>query len=352
MRKRILAVLLCATMAMSMFAGCSKGGDAEPTGTPTSAPTPEAQPDNKEEENNKEEQTEVTLDLSSALDITSTLKVNDEGTYLVEEVNGGYKVTATETKGEWAFFWFAIDQDVKDYAVVEFVVEGAAGINYLTKLEGGGATAVEVARTLSGSEETIQWEVSADNLTSAGGEMFLIFLNQGVAGATAGNPESITIKSVKLYKKGNGTTTSEPAGTETAALDITSTLAVNEEGTYTLEAVNGAQKVTATATKGEWSFVYFTIDGDAKAYNAVELVVEGKAGTNYLLKLEGGDAAAVESAYTLSGSEETITWSVSADNFTSKGEQKLIIFLNQGQPGATAGAEEYITVKSVKLITK
>lgn len=343
MKKRILAVLLCATMAVGMLAGCGKGDDATPTPTTAPTPTQAAEPTTAPDDNKEAGDDVQVLDQASAIDITSTLKVNDEGTYLVEEVNGGYKVTATETKGEWAFFWFAIDQNVKDYSVVELVVEGKAGTNYLTKLEGADVAAVEVARTLSGTEETIRWEVSADNMTATSGEKFLIFLNQGVLGATAGDPESITIKSVKLYK-----TAEAGAGTATAGLDITSTLAVNEEGTYTVE----GQKVTATATKGEWSFVYFTIDGDAKAYNAVELVVEGKAGTNYLLKLEGGDAAVVESAYTLSGSEETITWEVSADNFTSKGEQKLIIFLNQGNFGATAGDEEYITVKSVKLITK
>ena len=98
-------------------------------------------------------------------------------------------------------------------------------------------------------------------------------------------------------------------------------------------------------------------------YNASTKEIRKKEGVNdtdlisYLTSIIepcscGGDAAAVENAYTLSGSEETVTWEVSADNFTSIGGQKLIIFLNQGVYGATAGDEEFITVKSVKLITK
>ncbi len=38
MKKRLLSVLLCAAMAVSMMAGCGNGGDAEPTTAPTEAP--------------------------------------------------------------------------------------------------------------------------------------------------------------------------------------------------------------------------------------------------------------------------------------------------------------------------
>ncbi len=204
MKKRILSVLLCATMAVGMLAGCGKEDEATPTPTPTTAPTPTqaAEPTTAPDENKEaDEDVKITLNQASAIDITSTLKVYDEGTYLVEEVDGGYKVTATETKGEWSFVYFTIDGDAKAYNAVELVVEGKAGTNYLLKLEGGDAAVVENAYTLSGSEETITWEVSADNFTSVGEQKLIIFLNQGNFGATAGDEEYITIKSVKLITK-------------------------------------------------------------------------------------------------------------------------------------------------------
>lgn len=139
------------------------------------------------------------LESMKPLDLTDTLQINDVKGYVKEEVDGGYKITATEEKGEWAYFWFTIDSNVKAYSTFEIIVEGEAGTNYMTKLEAGGVKATEVARTLSGKEETIYWTVDAENLTETGGEKFIIFLNQGNKGASE-TPEYIIIKSIKLYR--------------------------------------------------------------------------------------------------------------------------------------------------------
>ncbi len=44
MRKKLLGALLCATMALTMFAACGKGGNETPTPTPTATPTAEPTP--------------------------------------------------------------------------------------------------------------------------------------------------------------------------------------------------------------------------------------------------------------------------------------------------------------------
>ena len=151
------------------------------------------------------------IESTTLLDITDTIKINGTSTYILEKETEGYKVTATSSKGTWDYFYFTLDFNVKDYSIFEIVVEGPEGVKYMTKLEAGGVTATEVGRVLSGKEEKIYWTVQPANLTSTGGEKFIIFLNYNVSGANPVNPEYIIIKSIKLYRAVDLNATQESA---------------------------------------------------------------------------------------------------------------------------------------------
>ena len=124
---------------------------------------------------------------------------------------------------------------------------------------------------------------------------------------------------------GNNTENSTEQGTENKKQDlsnITDTMGINDQGSYVVE----GNKITATVDKAEWSFFSYLIKEDAKAMNAVKIEIEdATAGTEILLKLEGGDGRAVEKKITLAGGAQTIIWNVSADNFASDGNGRLLI---------------------------
>ena len=128
--------------------------------------------------------------------------------------------------------------------------------------------------------------------------------------------------------------------------NITDTFGINDVGSYVQE----GNKITATVDKAEWSFFSYLIKVDAKAMNAVKIDIEdGTPGAVVKFKLEGGDGRAVEKDFTLTGGAQTIVWNVSADNFASNGEGKLVVFMAPGQ-FVNAGQEPFMTIKNVGLI--
>ena len=130
----------------------------------------------------------------------------------------------------------------------------------------------------------------------------------------------------------------------TTALDITNTIAINGTNCYELEEVDEGYKVTSTPQKGVWDYFYFTLDFNVKDYQTIVFELEGSKDTKYITKLELGGAVATEVTRTLTGESET----VSPDNLTATGGQKLIIFLNAGVAGASSNPE-WILIKSIKL---
>ena len=124
---------------------------------------------------------------------------------------------------------------------------------------------------------------------------------------------------------------------------------INDEGSYAISEVEEGTKITALSGKGEWSYVYQVIDGNAKANTTVVAVLEGKEGTTAVLKVEGGNAEqAAETAVEFTGELQKVVWTVEAKNLTSIGGQKFLIFVNGGTVGASEEAE-YVIVKSLGL---
>ena len=149
-------------------------------------------------------------------------------------------------------------------------------------------------------------------------------------------------KNTTLYAKWQAIETS-------TALDITDTIQINGTNCYDLEKVDEGYKITSKSTKGAWDYFYFTLDFNVKDYQTIIFELEGSKDVKYITKLELGGAVTTEVTRTLTGESEMITWTVSADNLTATGGQKLIIFLNSGVAGASS-TPEWILIKSVKLL--
>ena len=304
MKKRVLAVLLAAVVALGLVA-C--GGNPSQGGNNTENNT----------ENNKQ-------DLSN---IADTFGINDAGSYVQE----GNKITATVDKGEWSFFSYLIKEDAKAMNAVKIEIEDAtAGTAILVKLEGGDGRAVEKQITLTGGAQTIVWNVSSENFASDGNGRLLVFMAPGQF-VNAGQEPFMTVKSVGLLNN--------PA-------NLTDGYKMTEEGAYVKEGAT----VKATTTKGEWSHFFYEIAGDATAYNTVVFDVENaKEGLEIMLKLEGEGVTAVEQRFTLTGVRETIEWTVAAENFSAEGKGKLVIFV---APGQFLPEDAHVTINGVSLATK
>ena len=136
---------------------------------------------------------------------------------------------------------------------------------------------------------------------------------------------------------------------EGSAINLPNNWLVNDEGSYNVSQVEGGVKIETTALKGEWSYVYNVIDGNAKGNTTVVAVVQGLEGTAAVLKLEGGNAEApAEIRVEFTGEEQVVEWTVEDKNLTSVGGQKFLIFVNGGTVGC-GETPEYIIVKSISL---
>ena len=135
----------------------------------------------------------------------------------------------------------------------------------------------------------------------------------------------------------------------------------NDGSAYNIVKDENGTTITATENKGSWSFAYDLINIDGSGYRVVELVVVGTKDCEAVIKLEGGAATATETRVKFTGEEQTITWVVKAANVSKDPGEKLMIFLNAGNPGhvktpAAEGVEEvkfekapYVTIKSAAL---
>ena len=135
----------------------------------------------------------------------------------------------------------------------------------------------------------------------------------------------------------------------------------NDGSAYTIEKSAEGTKITANENKGEWSFAYDLINIDGTGFRVVALTLVGTKDCEAVIKLEGGDASAVETRVKFTGEEQVITWVVKETQISTVPGQKLMIFLNAGNKGhvktaATDTAAEvkfeqapYVLVKSAAL---
>ena len=136
----------------------------------------------------------------SAINLSNDWLINDEGSYIVTKDDEGTKITATQGKGEWSFVFVMIDGNAKANTTVVAELKGTKGATAVLKVEGGNAEAsAETSIEFTGDEQRIEWTVEPKNLTSNGGQKFLIFLNGGTIGCSE-EPEYVIVKRVTLYR--------------------------------------------------------------------------------------------------------------------------------------------------------
>ena len=131
--------------------------------------------------------------------ITVPLKLNDnDGVYVLTEVDGGVKVTATAGKGEWSYVSAQIAYPTVNNSTIVVELVGTKDCKITLKVEGGGKASEETF-TMTGEAQTCIWSTTSDHLNENAGSMFLAFLNGGTAGCGE-TPEYVIIKSVKLFR--------------------------------------------------------------------------------------------------------------------------------------------------------
>ncbi len=133
--------------------------------------------------------------MNNAANLTDKYAMTEEGAY-VKENN---VVKATPNKGEWSHFFYEIAGDATAYNTVVFDVENAvADLVIKLKLEGEGVTAIEQDFTLTGSRETIEWKVAAENFSAEGKGKLVVFV---APGQTLAEDAHITINGISLATK-------------------------------------------------------------------------------------------------------------------------------------------------------
>ena len=97
---------------------------------------------------------------------------------------------------------------------------------------------------------------------------------------------------------------------------------------------------TATAAKGNYTFIYTEFKQNLAGYDTVVLNVVGTKDVKVLLKFEGDGVAVTEQEYTLTGEDQEIIWTVPADTLkgTGVGAAKFGFFLAPGEFGTVNDA--------------
>ena len=121
----------------------------------------------------------------------------------------------------------------------------------------------------------------------------------------------------------------------------------DNDGVFTLSEEDGGTKITATASKGEWSYCYANIAYPTSKNTTIVVELKGTKDAKVTLKVEGGGKAS-EETFTMTGENQTCIWSTTSDKLNENAGSMFLVFLNGGNPGC-ADTPEYVIIKSVKL---
>ena len=132
-------------------------------------------------------------------------------------------------------------------------------------------------------------------------------------------------------------------------IDVPLTNLDDNDGAFVIAYEEDGAKITATSGKGEWSFVAASIPVGSKQNKTVVVELEGTAGIEVTLKVEGGNAASpTEGKVIMTGQPQTFVWTGLEENFSSVSGARFLVFLNGGNEGC-GDTPEYVKIKSVKL---
>jgi hypothetical protein len=220
-----------------------------------------------------------------------------DGVYDVTETNGSYEVSYNKTTEmhHWSFIRADIQGQLSNFAKVVFVMTGVAEQTALLKVEGPEGNK-ELPVVFDGTEQTFVVDLStlANSVIDAL-DKIVIFGTQGSVGVG-----EFTIHSVTFEK---------------ALTDINSGWYPLDEGDYVVtENMDGSVDVEFNKVEREWSLLKLDIDPALSNLNTLELVIQGEAGLELLIK--PNDSGALEQFVTLED-DQPLTLTYTADQFSS-----------------------------------
>ena len=274
-------------------------------------------------------------DDTTALDLNNWT-IQDAGSYKYSVAENGDQtfqavnphLVINKSNGEWAGVWSnTTGAAIKAMTKLTVEVKGTAGQQLLVKLNDQGG-ACEKWVDMDGTVQTVEFAFP-EGVTINEGATALVFMANGGKNEASGDYVFTKV----LFDNGE-------TGDKLATVDLLKN-GWSSGVEYTVESYIGTDT---------YSFVKTYINHDVTEYNAIIMEVVGTEGCQILLKLEqGGIEAPTEQAFTMTGEAQTITWIVSDKFLTKTGGEMFLWFLNPGNAGATAGAEEYVTIKSAGL---
>lgn len=213
----------------------------------------------------------------------------DAGTYAFStSVNDTTIVDYTKAAGQtWIYMSNVFSAEAAEYNTMIFTVKGTAGESIMIKPNDDGA--LEQTITFDGNEQTV--EVSADEFTK-----MVIFAMPGTD-SVSGSFEIVEAKLV--YVEPEPLSASETYDMQNDWVD-------NDGGIYTF--TNDLGVVTVDYDKNSeqaWAYILNTFTEDLTNLDVIELVVQGTAGEQLLIKPNNNNA--YEQTITFDGTIQTVT---------------------------------------------
>ncbi|MCF7932246.1 MAG: hypothetical protein K9K93_03670 [Acholeplasmataceae bacterium] len=232
-----------------------------------------------------------------------------DAVYDITEDGGAYDVTYEKTSDaqHWSYFSADLQGAFSHFAQLVFVMTGEVDQTALLKVEGPQGNK-ELPVVFDGTEQT--FVIDLLQLT----ESALDALNKIVLFGSQGNI-------------GSGSFTLHSVTFKTARTDV-NTGWTNVDGLYTMtEQADGSVDVEYNKVANAWSNIVLAIPEAYQGYNKLEVVIQGTAGQNFIVK--PNDNGALEQNITLEDSEP-LTLNFSNDGFTN-----IVLFAAPGVDDAS-----------------
>jgi hypothetical protein len=250
----------------------------------------------------------VTYDLST-VELENWVD-NGDGVYTFEDVEDGVKVTYDKGDYSYPAMRVELDAPLKYYNAFTIVVKGEAGKSILVKPN----DKFEHRIDFTGEEQTLTIMMNEDPYK-------VIIMAEGGTTNVSGN---FTIISAEFsYIK--------------ETLDLNDNWVDNDGEVYTITSSDDGYVISYEDREAAWAFIYVEYEGFTRDHTTLEVVVNGEAGKQLIIK--PNDKGYLEQTVDLTGEDQTVTFNMTEPFF------KLIIFSDPIN-ASTSGS---YTIKSVEL---
>ncbi|NLN80273.1 MAG: hypothetical protein GX132_02590 [Erysipelotrichia bacterium] len=256
--------------------------------------------------------------------------------YDIETAEGVTTINYTKYGPEWANAYM-IAEGVEALDYLNAKIKGPAGKTALLKIEGGSGPALEKNITFDGSVQDVTFPFGTKE-TKTGEQTFRLFAEQGSAAASIGVIEislleysSTALVSVvdpdpivhNVYESGD-------------PFDVNKNFYDGGEDVYEITTAGGVTTLNYEKEGKEWANAYMIAEG-VESFAYVNAKIKGPSGKTAMLKIEGGDA--LEHVVSFTGDVQDVTLAFGS-KATKTGEQKFLVFAEQGVGAAVSGKIE------------